>query len=282
MAPITAKLTTTPRVSWQQLVIYALLAVGAFVMIFPLLWMFFTSFKTPWEIYDVNLLPQKFLLDNYRHLLFNTQFLRWLWVSTVVVLWTTASVLVFDSLVGYTLAKLHFRYKNIVFMAILATLMVPTEMLIIPWYIMSVDFGLRDTFLGIMFPGMITAFGIFLTKQFFEGVPNDLLDAARIDGLNELGVYFWIALPQVKPALAALVIFNFLGNWNAYLWPLIVVQSSHMRTIPVGISFFSNEVTTAWHLIMTASTCAVVPVLIVFFIFQKHIIKGVQLSGLKG
>lgn len=278
MTPTMAK----PRVFWQQLVIYALLAAGAFIMIFPLLWMFFTSFKTPWEIYDVNLLPRQFLLDNYRHLLFNTQFVRWLWVSTVVVLWTTVSVLVFDSLVGYTLAKLNFRYKNIVFMAILATLMVPTEMLIIPWYIMSVDFGLRDTFLGIMFPGMITAFGIFLTKQFFEGVPNDLLDAARIDGLNELGVYFWIALPQVKPALAALVIFNFLGNWNAFLWPLIVVQSPHMRTIPVGISFFSNEVTTAWHLIMTASTCAVIPVLIVFFIFQKHIIKGVQLSGLKG
>ncbi|WP_461367697.1 carbohydrate ABC transporter permease [Candidatus Darwinibacter acetoxidans] len=251
-------------------------------MIFPLLWMFSTSFKTPWEIYDVNILPQSFQLSNYEHLLKNTGFLRWLWVSSVVVICTTASVLVFDSLVGYTLAKLQFRGKNIIFMAILATLMVPTEMLIIPWYIMSVDMGLRDTYLGIMFPGMITAFGIFLTKQFYEGVPNDLLDAARIDGLNEVGVYARIALPQVKPALSALIIFNFLGNWNAYLWPLIVAQSPHMRTIPVGISFFSNEVTTAWHLIMTASSCAIVPVLVVFVIFQKHIIKGVQLSGLKG
>ena len=227
-------------------------------------------------------MPQSFQLSNYEHLLKNTGFLRWLWVSSVVVICTTASVLVFDSLVGYTLAKLQFRGKNIIFMAILATLMVPTEMLIIPWYIMSVDMGLRDTYLGIMFPGMITAFGIFLTKQFYEGVPNDLLDAARIDGLNEVGVYARIALPQVKPALSALIIFNFLGNWNAYLWPLIVAQSPHMRTIPVGISFFSNEVTTAWHLIMTASSCAIVPVLVVFVIFQKHIIKGVQLSGLKG
>jgi multiple sugar transport system permease protein len=266
----------------KQALIYLCLTVGAFVMIFPLLWMFSTSFKTPWEIYDVNILPQSFQLSNYEHLLKNTGFLRWLWVSSVVVICTTASVLVFDSLVGYTLAKLQFRGKNIIFMAILATLMVPTEMLIIPWYIMSVDMGLRDTYLGIMFPGMITAFGIFLTKQFYEGVPNDLLDAARIDGLNEVGVYARIALPQVKPALSALIIFNFLGNWNAYLWPLIVAQSPHMRTIPVGISFFSNEVTTAWHLIMTASSCAIVPVLVVFVIFQKHIIKGVQLSGLKG
>ena len=263
-------------------ILYLLLAIGAVVMVFPLFWMFFTSFKTPWEIYDVNILPQAFRFDNYYHLIYNTGFLRWLWVSAVVVVATTASVLIFDSLVGYTLAKLHFRFKKIIFLGILATLMVPTEMLIIPWYIMSVNLGLRDTYLGIMLPGMITAFGIFLMRQFYEGIPDDLLDAARIDGLNELGVYVKIALPQVKPALSALIIFNFLGNWNAYLWPLIVAQSPNMRTIPVGISFFSNEVTTAWHLIMTASTLAIVPVLVVFFIFQKYIIQGVQMSGMKG
>jgi multiple sugar transport system permease protein len=277
-----AVMASKERIGLKEIILYTVLAIGALAMIFPLLWMFFTSFKTPWEIYDVNLLPQTFSLANYQHLLQNTQFLRWLWVSAVVVVCTTVSVLIFDSLVGYTIAKLEFRFKKVIFMGILATLMVPTEMLIIPWYIMSVNFGLRDTYLGIMLPGMITAFGIFLTKQFYEGVPDDLLDAARIDGLNELGVYLKIALPQVKPALAALVIFNFLGNWNAFLWPLIVAQSPDMRTIPVGISFFSNEVTTAWHLIMTASTCAVIPVLIIFLIFQKHIIKGVQLSGLKG
>lgn len=270
------------RSTLSKVILYILLAIGAAIMVFPLVWMFFTSFKTPWEIYDVNLLPQVFRLDNYYHVLNNTGFLRWLWVSSVVVMATTVSVLIFDSLVGYTLAKLHFRGKKIIFLAIIATLMVPTEMLVIPWYIMSVDFGLRDTYLGIMFPGLITAFGIFLMRQFYDGVPTDLLDAARIDGLNELGVYARIALPQVKPALSALIIFNFLGNWNAYLWPLIVVQSADMRTIPVGISFFSNEVGTAWHLIMTSSTMAVIPVLIVFFIFQKYIIQGVALSGLKG
>lgn len=274
--------TGKERSTLSKVIVYLLLTIGAAIMVFPLVWMFFTSFKTPWEIYDVNLLPQVFRLDNYYHVLNNTGFLRWLWVSSVVVMATTVSVLIFDSLVGYTLAKLHFRGKKIIFLAIIATLMVPTEMLVIPWYIMSVDFGLRDTYLGIMFPGLITAFGIFLMRQFYDGVPTDLLDAARIDGLNELGVYARIALPQVKPALSALIIFNFLGNWNAYLWPLIVVQSANMRTIPVGISFFSNEVGTAWHLIMTSSTMAVIPVLIVFFIFQKYIIQGVALSGLKG
>ena len=270
------------RIDWKQVVLYMALTIGAILMVFPLVWMVFTSFKTPWELYEMNLLPEQFRLDNYRYLLYETDFLRWYFVSLVVVVWSTLSVLVFDSLVGYTLAKLDFRGKNIIFICILATLMVPTEMLIIPWYIMSVRLGLRDTYLGIVFPGLITAFGIFLTKQFYEGVPDDLLDAARIDGLNELGVYYKIALPQIKPALSALVIFNFLGNWNAFLWPLIVAQSPHMRTLPVGISFFSNEVTTAWHLIMTAATGAVIPVVIVFLIFQKHIIQGVQLSGLKG
>lgn len=270
------------RISKTQVILYIVLGLGAVVMVFPLLWMFFTSFKTPWELYEMNFLPERFMLDNYRHLLFKTEFLRWYFVSLVVVCISTVSVLTFDSLVGYTLAKLHFRGKQILFLAILATLMIPTEMLIIPWYIMSVKLGLRDTYLGIVFPGLITAFGIFLTKQFYEGVPDDLLDAARIDGLNELGIYWKIALPQIKPALSALVIFNFLGNWNAFLWPLIVAQSAEMRTLPVGISFFSNEVTTAWHLIMTASTGAIIPVVVVFLIFQKHIIQGVQLSGLKG
>lgn len=270
------------KFSWTQAILYLALTVGAIIMTFPLLWMFFTSFKTPWELYELRFLPDRFMLDNYRHLIYNTAFLRWYFVSLVVVTISTLSVLIFDSLVGYTLAKLEFRGKNILFMAILATLMIPTEMLIIPWYIMSVNLGLRDTYLGIVFPGLITAFGIFLTKQFYEGVPDDLLDAARIDGLNEFGIYWRIALPQIKPALSALVIFNFLGNWNAFLWPLIVAQSAHMRTLPVGISFFSNEVTTAWHLIMTAATGAVIPVVIVFLIFQRHIIQGVQLSGLKG
>lgn len=270
------------RFNLTQVLLYVVLTVGALVMIFPLIWMFFTSFKTPWELYEMAILPEQFNLDNYKHLLFKTDFLRWYFVSLVVVTISTTSVLVFDSLVGYTLAKLDFRGKNILFLAILATLMIPTEMLIIPWYIMSVTLGLRDTYLGIVFPGLITAFGIFLTKQFYESVPNDLLDAARIDGLNEFGIYWQIALPQIKPALSALIIFNFLGNWNAFLWPLIVSHSPRMRTLPVGISFFSTEVTTAWHLIMTAATGTVIPVVIVFLIFQKHIIQGVQLSGLKG
>ena len=129
---------------------------------------------------------------------------------------------------------------------------------------------------------MITAVGIFLMRQFFDGVPNELLDAARIDGVNEFGIFWRVAVPLVKPAIAALCIFNFIGNWNAYLWPLIVASGREYYTLPVGLSFFRGESTTHWEMIMTGASLATVPLLLVFLIFQRQIIKGIALTGLKG
>jgi multiple sugar transport system permease protein len=160
--------------------------------------------------------------------------------------------------------------------------MIPTEMLIIPWYLGSLKLGIANTYFAIALPGMISAFGIFLLRGFFEGIPDELFDAGRLDGLSEFGLYTRIGLPLVTPALSALAIFNFLGNYNAFLWPLIIVQSQEMRTLPIGIALFSGEAGTQWHLIMTASSLAVIPVLIVFAIFQKQIIEGVVLTGTKG
>jgi len=198
-----------------------------------------------------------------------------------VALVTTASVAFFDSLVGYTLAKLRFPGRGLIFVMILATLMIPTEMLIIPWYIMSSAYGWINTYWGIMFPGLISAFGIFLIRQFMSGVPDELLDAGRIDGVSEFGLYWRIALPQIKPAMAALCIFTFLGNWNAFLWPLIVIQTGQMRTLPVGIALFSGEAGSVWHLIMASSALAVLPVLAIFAVLQRQIIEGVTLTGLR-
>jgi len=160
--------------------------------------------------------------------------------------------------------------------------MIPTEMLIIPWYVMSSRLGWIDTYWGIMFPGMITAFGIFLMKQFMETIPDDLLDAARIDGVSEFGIFWRVALPLVKPALASLAILNFIGNWNAFLWPLIVSSKPRMYTLPVGLATFSSENLMHWELIMTGATVSTIPLIIVFLIFQKQIIRGIMLSGLKG
>jgi multiple sugar transport system permease protein len=265
-----------------RVVLYLILLAGGLMMVFPFVWMVISSLKSASEIYTLSLLPQDPSLANYREVLSETPFVRWFANSLIVALVTTASVAFFDSLVGYVLAKYRFPGRQLIFVVILSTLMVPTEMLVIPWYVLSINLGWTNTYWGIMFPGVISAFGIFLMRQFFLGVPDDLLDAARLDGFSEFRIFWKIALPLVKPALAALCIFTFLGNWNAYIWPLIVVRSEEMRTLPVGVAFFSSEAGSAFHLIMAAAAMATVPVILVFLIFQRQIIKGIALTGVKG
>ena len=261
---------------------YFFLILGGVTMVVPFMWMIATSFKPASEIYMGNFFPQAATFENYREVVLKTLFPRWYLNSFICATLSTLSVIFFDSLVGYTLAKYDFPGKNVIFVLILSTLMVPTEMLIIPWYIMAVNFHWADTYWGIIFPGVITATGIFLMRQFMSGVPNELLDAGRIDGVSEFGLYWRVALQLTKPALAALFIFNFLGNWNAYIWPLIVSSAREMLTLPVGLGFFSSEASADWHLIMTANTLSVVPLLTVFAIFQRQIIQGIALTGLKG
>lgn len=265
-----------------RLFVYVALAVGSVVMAFPFVWMLLSSFKSLREIFRFNFWPQVWTLANYQEVILNTQFPRWFMNSLVVAGISTVSVLFFCSLVGYTLTKLRFPGKEFIFLLILSTLMIPTEMLVIPWYVMATEYGWVNTFWGIAFPGLIPAFGVFLMRQFFQSLPRDLFDAGRVDGVSEFGLYWRVGLPLVGPGLAALGIFNFVGNWNAFLWPLIVAKSPSMRTIPVGVALFSGEAGTAWNLIMASAALAVIPVLIVFFIFQRQIIEGVVLTGVKG
>ncbi|MEZ4708407.1 MAG: carbohydrate ABC transporter permease [Caldilineaceae bacterium] len=268
-----------------MLVAYILLSIGAIVMVVPFLWMLLTSLKPAPELVKFAFLPQEPTLNNYVRVAQTSDFGRWYFNSILVACFSTLCVAIFDSLVGYTLNKFEFPGKNLIFMGILATLMIPTEMLIIPWYTMSVQLnwhvGLMQ-YWGIAFPGVITATGIFLMRQFFDGVPNELLDAARIDGMNEAGIWWRIAMPLVKPAIAALCIFNFIGNWNAYLWPLIIASSRQFYTLPVGLNFFQGEASSDWELIMTGASMATVPLILIFLIFQRQIIKGIALTGLKG
>ncbi|HEV2066789.1 MAG TPA: carbohydrate ABC transporter permease [Thermomicrobiales bacterium] len=265
-----------------RLFLYLILLIGGLGMIFPFVWMIASSIKQAEDIYTLSLIPPSPTLGNYREVLESTSYAKWFLNSLIVAGITTVSVAFFDSLAGYTLAKFRFPGSFVIFILILSTLMVPTEMLVIPWYMMSIEFGWTDTYWGIMFPGVISAFGVFLMRQFFSGVPNDLIDAARIDGFTEFQIFWKIAVPLVRPAIAALCIFTFLGNWNAYIWPLIAVRSEEMRTLPVGIAFFSSEAQSSFHLIMAAAALATIPVLVVFMIFQKQIIKGIVLTGLKG
>ncbi|HID53018.1 MAG TPA: carbohydrate ABC transporter permease [Anaerolineae bacterium] len=269
-----------------KLLAYFLLTLGGLTMVIPFIWMISTSLKPASEIYQGNFFPNAATLNNYRTVLLETPFLRWYLNSFIVATISTASVVFFDSLIGFVFAKYHFPLKNVMFLLILSTLMIPTEMLLIPWFIMSVNPPVGpawvNSYWGIAFPGIITAAGAFLMRQFMTGVPDELLDAGRIDGVSEFGLFWRIAMPLTLPAMAALAIFNFLGNWNAYIWPLIVTSDKAMMTLPVGLSFFSNENGADWHLIMTGATLSVVPLMIVFIIFQRQIIKGIALTGVKG
>ncbi|MDG1437681.1 MAG: carbohydrate ABC transporter permease, partial [Emcibacteraceae bacterium] len=188
----------------------------------------------------------------------------------------------FDSLVGYTLAKFKFSGRKVIFFAILSTLMIPTEMLVIPWYVLARDLGMLNSYVGLIFPGIMTGFGVFLMKQFFETLPDDFLDAARVDGLSEFRIFMTIAMPLVAPALSALAIFTFLGNWTTFLWPLIVSSSQELYTIPVGLASFSGEFQSDWEMIMTGAAVATLPTLLVFLFLQRYIIRGIILGGLKG
>ncbi|WP_295812086.1 carbohydrate ABC transporter permease [uncultured Nitratireductor sp.] len=270
------------RRNMGQFIRWALLFGGGILMIMPIVFMVSTSLKFPFEVYNLNLIPEEPTLENYTYVLEDGRFYRWFVNSLVIAIVTTASAVFFDALVGYALCKFKFPGRYLVFIAILSTLMIPTEMLVIPWYLMSKSFGWLDTYWGIMFPGVMTAFGTFLMKQFFETVPDDFLEAARIDGLNEFQIWWQVAMPLVRPALAALAIFVFLGNWTAFIWPLIVTNSVDMYTLPVGLSSFGDEVDVAWELIMTGAAISTLPTLVVFLIFQRFIIRGVVMAGLKG
>ncbi len=255
--------------------------IGA-VMVFPFIWMVATSFKTGAEVYSLKLIPSSPTWENYVKVLKGSDFPKWFFNSFLIAGITTVSVLIFDPLLGFAFCKYDFRWKNLIFAMLLSTMMIPTEMMIIPWYMMVNKLGWNNTYWSVLFPGLSSAFGIFLMRQFFTGVPNDLLDVGRIDGLTEFGVYTKIALPLVTPALSALGIFTFLGNWNAFLWPVIALDTKAKYTITLGLAQFSAENAARWDLIMTGASVATIPIIVIFLIFQRQIIEGIQLTGVKG
>lgn len=262
---------------------YSLLAIGIVIVVFPFLWMISTSFKLPLDVYSLSLIPKTFTFDNYIEIFEKAPFTRWIGNTLAIALITTFTVLVFDTSLGYVLAKFSFAGKGMIFLLIISTLMVPTEMLIIPWYLIATELGWSDTYWGVLFPGIITAFGIFLMRQFMDSLPSELLDAARIDGLNEWGILLRIAIPLVKPSIVTLMILTFIGSWNQFVWPLIVLQTENRFTLPVGIVYFSSELkdTSNWILIMAGTTISIIPLVLVFLIFQKQIIRGIALNGMK-
>lgn len=262
---------------------YLLLVAGAVLMVAPLLWMALASFKTLPEILRVppTLLPESLHLDNYRTVLGDTAFVRYFLNSVLVAGITVASVLLTSSMAGYAFAKFEFPGRRVLFVLVLATLMIPFQVRVIPLYVLASDLGLLDSYAGLVLPGLVDAFGIFLMRQYLQSIPSELIDAARVDGASELTIFVRIVLPLAKPALAALAIFSLVASWESFLWPLLVISSPDKYTLPLGLAQFSGRFVTRVDLQMAASALTILPMLIVFLIMQRRFIEGMATAGMK-
>jgi len=266
--------------------LYLITAVGAVIMLLPFYWMVASSLMTLPEIIarPPVWFPRVPQLHNYADLAAALPIDRIYINSLIVTISVTSLVLFTSSLTGFGFAKYHFPGRDTLFLLVLATMMIPFFLLLIPVFFIVKELGWVDTYLGLIVPNAVTAYGIFLMRQFILGVPDELLDAARIDGSSEFGLYWRIVLPLSGPALAALTILAFLYHWNAFLWPLVVIRSQDLWTIPIGLNnlrLYASSTDTL-DLQMAGATIAVVPVLVVFVALQRYFIQGITLSGLKG
>ena len=262
----------------------AVFGVIAFVFMLPLVWMLFSSFKSEAWIMgrpDV-LFPREWTLEAYRTLLHKIPFFRFLLNSVIFAGGTTLSMLFLDSMAGYAFAKLRFKGSGLLFIIVLVSMMIPFQITMIPTYLLLNDMHILNTFAGLMIPRMTNAFGIYFMRQAFLGVPNDLLDAGRIDGLTEFGIYLKVCLPVVGASLATLAVFHFMAGWNDFMWPMLMTSSQTMQTLPVGLALFQGEHTSEHGPMFAGAVLSILPILIAFLFAQKTFIQGIALSGIKG
>ncbi|MEB3311459.1 MAG: carbohydrate ABC transporter permease [Snowella sp.] len=269
----------------NHLITYLVLGIIALAMLFPLFWLLSTSLKSPTEdifASPLQILPTQPTLANFLSVWQNYPFARYLLNSTIVASLTVSLNLLFCSLAAYPLARLNFKGRDMLLASIVATLMIPFQIVMIPLYILTVQFGLRNTYLGVIFPGLASAFGIFLLRQAFQGVPKELEEAARIDGCSELGIWWHIMIPSVRPSLATLAIFVFIGAWSDFLWPLIVLDQPDYFTLPLGVAKLASALDFDWRLIAAGSIISITPIILLFVFLQRYVIPTEAGSGVKG
>ena len=265
--------------------IYALLTIGLLLMVGPFLWMLLGSLKPQAEflVSTPTFLPKNPTTNNFERLFGNLDFPRFFFNSSVVAVAVTLGNILFCPMLGYALAKLQWRGKRLIMGLVLATLMVPAGITLIPNFVLMRNLGLVNTYPGLILPFLVGPFGVFLTRQFMYGIPDELLEAARIDGANEWRIFWRIVLPITAPVLATLGILTFLGSWNSFLYPLVMAQEPQMYTLPVALATFATGQYQADHgMLMAGSVVLVVPVLVIFILFQRWITEGIATTGLKG
>lgn len=270
----------------HKLLIYSLLALGSIYILLPFWWMLMTALKSTSEVvqWPPSFFPRQLLFENFVKAWTYLPFSRYFLNSTIVAVIGTIVAVNINSLAGFAFAKYRFRGRNLLFILVLTTMMVPFQVTMIPTIVLVSKLHLVNTYLGLMLPGLAHAFSIFLFRQFYLGFPDELLDAARIDGASDLRIYLRIVLPLSVPAISALAILTFVWRWNDFLWPLIVVQRDNMYTLQLGLARYmgSQETGVIWNYLMADSIIAMMPLVLVYLFFQKQLVRGITMSGLTG
>ncbi|MDI7274656.1 MAG: carbohydrate ABC transporter permease [Anaerolineae bacterium] len=263
---------------------YGLVALFVMLTVLPFLYMISLSLQTQADTFSGYpvIIPSHPQFRNYVDIFSRAPFARFISNSFIVAATVALSHLFFDPLAGYVFAKYRFPLRDVLLMVVLGTLMIPFSVRMIPLYVMVSGWGWADTYQALIAPFLMGAYGIFLMRQFMLPLPSELVDAGRIDGCSEFGIYWRIILPQCKPALATLGLFIFMFQWNDFLWPLIVVNSTAMRTMTIGLTLFNQEYFTQWHYTAAAGMLMFTPALVLFLFTQRYFVRGVVLSGMKG
>ncbi len=270
----------TGKLTW---LLYAVLAAYATLTLGPFLWTLSASFKTAdmVDAWPPSLIPRPFTLDNYRYILGKLPFVKWLINSLVIAGVVTAANVYLNAMAGYALARMRFPGRKLVFWIIIATMMVPGQVTIVPVFILLSKLGWIDSYWAITVPFLTSAFGVFMMRQFFLTVPKSLEEAATLDGMGPFQTFFRIILPIAKPAMAAQAIFMFLGSWNSFMWPAMLLSTPAMYTLPVGLNSFQGQYYTFWNIVMAGTVFVTVPMVVVFVIFQRYFIQGMSTTGIK-
>ena len=269
---------------WFNLFIYIMLGIFTITSIGPFIFSFISSFKTFQHILDFppSLLPIPFTLDNYATILKDPSFLRWVLNSFIYGIGVAFLNVLFSAMAGYALSRMQFPGKEVIFLITLGVMMIPAPITIIPKFLVMNSLGLVNTYFALLLPMMAQPFSVFLMVQFMRGLPHELEESARIDGASRWRTFYQIILPLVKPALTAVAILSFQGAWNDFLWPLLVLDTRNMYTLPLGLYFFKSAYYTAYNLLIAGAMFNTIPMLILFFIFQRYFIEGATGSAVKG
>jgi multiple sugar transport system permease protein len=272
----------TKRERYQQWAAGIILAVGGFLISIPFIWMILSAFKTESEVMQIppTFWPNKFTLENFVNLFENMNFALYL-KNTLIIVFCSFIGLFLNAMAGYGFAKFKFKGKEKLFYLVLATMMIPGQVTMIPVYLILNEMHLTNTMIGIVLPGLVGAFSIFLFRQFMSTIPDELLEAARLDGASEFRVFMQIVLPICKPILAVQGILTFIAGWNSFLWPLIIANDENLYTLSVALSLLKGQYGGNFALQMAGSTFMVVPIIVIFMFFQKYIIESYTISGMK-